>query len=186
MKRTILAVVGVLTVSAGADAQSTAQSIERALLAAPPRAREAATVVDWNADYTHRTLKEGTSQLVCYDQSGDPGEAAFSVACTALGNLDRVAQNRRFAAEGGDRPGTRALVAESQANGTRVLAVFGSPWLTLSGDNQASAGTHTTIATPGATEASTGFPESGRGGGAWIMGAGTTEAHLMTPYIAAP
>jgi hypothetical protein len=186
MKRIILAVVGVLTVSAGADAQSTAQTIERALLAAPARAREAATVVDWNADYTYRTLKQGTSQLVCYDQSGDPGEAPFSVACTALGNLERVAQNRRFAAEGGDRDGTRALVAAAQERGRRVPPVFGSPWLTLSGDNQASARTHMTIAMPGATEASAGFPESGSGGGAWIMGAGTTEAHLMTPYIAAP
>ena len=39
MKRIILAVVGLLTVSAGADAQSTARTIERALLAAPARAR---------------------------------------------------------------------------------------------------------------------------------------------------
>jgi hypothetical protein len=185
MKRIILAVVGVLTVSAGADAQSTAQTIERALLAAPARARDAATVVDWNADHTYRMLKEGTSQLVCYDQSGDPGEAPFSVACTALGNLDRVAQNRRFAASG-DRNATRAMVAASQENGTRVPPVFGSPWITLSGDDQESAGIHMTIATPGATEASTGFPESGRGGGAWIMGAGTSEAHLMTPYVVAP
>ena len=186
MKRIILAVVGVLTVTTGVDAQSTAQTIERALLAAPARGRDAATVVSWNADDTYQTLKEGTSQLVCYDQSGDPSEAAFSVACTALGNLDRVAQNRRFAADGGDRAGTRALVAQSQENGTRVQPVFGSPFLTLSGDDLASARIHITIATPGATAASTGFPESRRGGGAWIMGAGTSEAHLMTPYVVAP
>ena len=185
MKRIILAVLGVLTVSAGADAQNMAQDIERALLAAPPRAREAASVVSWNADHTYQTIKEGTSQLVCYDQSGAPGEAAFSVACTALGNLPRVSQNRRFTASG-DRNTSRAMVAESQTNGTRVPPVFGSPWITLSGDSQASAGIHITIATPGATEASTGFPESGRGGGAWIMGAGTSEAHLMTPYVVAP
>jgi hypothetical protein len=186
MKRIILAVLGVLTVSVGVDAQSTAQTIERALLAAPTRGQDAATVIGWNADHTYRTLREGTSQLVCYDQSGDPGEAAFSVACTALGNLERVSQNRRFAADGGDRAGTRALVAQSVENGSRVPAVFGSPFLTLSGDNQMSAGIHITINTPGATEASTGFPESGRGGGAWIMGAGTPEAHLMTPYVVAP
>ncbi len=186
MKRVILAVVAVLSVAVNADAQSTAMAIEKAVLAAPARGSDAATVIAWNSDYTYRTLREGTSQLVCYDQSGTPGEAAFSVACTALGNLDRVAQNRRFAAEGGDRAGTRALVAQSQENGTRIQAVFGSPFLTLSGDDQASAGIHITIATPGATEASTGFPESGRGGGAWIMGAGTSEAHLMTPYVVAP
>ncbi len=186
MKRIILAVVGLLTVSAGADAQSTARTIERAVLAAPARARDAATVIQWNADYTYRTLREGTSQLVCYDRSGDPGQPAFAVACTARGNLDRIAQNRRFAAEGGDRAGVRALVAAAAANGTRVPPIFGSAWLDLGGDNRASARPHTTIAMPGATEASSGFPESGAGGGAFIMAAGTSEAHLMVPYIVSP
>lgn len=186
MKRIILAVLGVLTVSAGVDAQSTAQTIERALLAAPARGRDATTVISWNADYSYRTLKEGTNQLVCWDRSGDPGEAAFSVICTALGNLDRVAQNRRFAAEGGDPAGTRALVATAAENGSRIMSVFGSPWLTLAGDSQMSSRTHITIAMPNATEASSGFPESGRGGGAFIMSAGTPEAHLMTPYIVTP
>ena len=181
MKRILLAVLGVLTVSVGADAQSSAQTIERALLAAPTRGRDATTVVRWNADHTYATLKEGTNQLVCYDQSGDPGEAAFSVACTGLGNLDRVAQNRRFAADGMDRAGTSALVSAANENGTRIQPVFGSPFLTLSGDDQASARVHITIATPGATEASTGLPESPGGGGAWIMSPGTSEAHLMTP-----
>ncbi len=186
MKSIILAVVGLLTVSASADAQSMAQEIERALLAAPPGAREDANVISWNADYTYRTLKDGTSLLVCWDRSGDPGQAAFAVICTARDNLDRVAQNRRFAAEGGDRAGVRALVAAAAANGTRVAPVFGSAWMDLNGDSQASAQPHTTIAMPGATGANTGFAEGGAGGGAWIMAAGTTEAHLMVPYIVAP
>ena len=189
MKRIIiaaLAVLGALTVSMDADAQSTAQTIERALLAAPARAREDATVISWNADYSYRTLKQGTSELVCYDRSGDPGQPAFAVACTSRGNLDRIAQNRRFAAEGGDRAGIRAMVAAAEANGTRVPPVYGSAWMDLGGDNQASARPHTTIAMPGATEASSGFPESGAGGGAFIMAAGSSEAHLMVPYIVAP
>ena len=66
------------------------------------------------------------------------------------------------------------------------MSVFGSPWLTLAGDSQMSSRTHITIAMPNATEASSGFPESGRGGGAFIMSAGTPEAHLMTPYIVTP
>ena len=71
MKRIILAVLGVLTVSAGADAQNNAQTIERALLAAPARSRDAATVIQWSANHTYQTIKEGTSQLVCWDRSGD-------------------------------------------------------------------------------------------------------------------
>ena len=186
MKRIILAVVGVLTVSAGADAQSTMQMIDRALLAAPARGRDATSVIRWNANYTYETIKEGTSQLVCYDRSGDPGQRPFAVQCTVLGNLDRVAQNRRFAAEGGDPAGSRALVAAAAANGTRAMVVFGSVWISVSGADQASAGSHMTVAMPGATMASTGFPESGRGGGAFIMAAGTSEAHLMTPYVGSP
>jgi hypothetical protein len=186
MKRILLAVLGLMMFSGGADAQSTAQTIERALLAAPARAREDATVISWNADYTHRTLKEGTSELVCYDRSGDPGQPAFAVACTSMGNLDRIAQNRRFNAEGGDRAGIRALVAAADRNGTRVPPLFGSAWMDLGGDNQASARPHTTIAMPGATEASSGFPEGGAGGVAFLMAAGSSEAHLMVPYIVAP
>ena len=41
--------------------------------------------------------------------------------------------------------------------------------------------THMTIALPGATTASTGLPDNPKQGGVWIMNAGTTTAHLMTP-----
>jgi hypothetical protein len=34
---------------------------------------------------------------------------------------------------------------------------------------------------PGATTATLGLPDNGRGGVVWIMDAGTTTAHLMIP-----
>jgi hypothetical protein len=40
---------------------------------------------------------------------------------------------------------------------------------------------HMTIAVPGATTKTLGLPENGQQGGVWIMNAGTTTAHLMTP-----
>jgi hypothetical protein len=49
------------------------------------------------------------------------------------------------------------------------------------GADQASARTHFTIAVPGATSTSLGLPDNGRAGGVWIMNAGTSTAHLMTP-----
>ena len=52
---------------------------------------------------------------------------------------------------------------------------------TVSGKDQASARRHVTIAVPGATTASLGLPDNGKMGGAWIMGAGTSGAHIMTP-----
>jgi hypothetical protein len=69
----------------------------------------------------------------------------------------------------------------AEKDGTRLKPEFGSVWYHLRGQDQASATTHMTIAVPGATMASMGLPETGRGGGVWIMNAGTTTAHLMVP-----
>ena len=51
----------------------------------------------------------------------------------------------------------------------------------MNGPDQASARIHTTIAVPGGTTESTGLPDTPRQNGAWIMDAGTTTAHIMTP-----
>ena len=175
MKRIVL---GVLAISTGAYAQTTAEIIERALAAAPGRAREEAAVIKWNPDHTHETLKEGTNRLVCFDRSGEPGRQPFAVQCTSVGNLDRVAQNRRFLAESEN---AEAMLAAAEANGTRVKPEYGSVWISMNGSDQASARIHATIAVPGATTESTGLPDNPRQGGAWIMDAGTTTAHIMTP-----
>lgn len=177
MKRIILVLLAVLSVPAGAYAQS----IESILAAAPGRAREGAAVIKWNADYTYETLKEGTNQLVCYDRSSETRRAAFDVQCTNPGNLERVAQNRRFRVESEDRQAENALIAAAEADGTRAEVQYGSIWIAMRGEDQAGARTHTTIAVPGATTESTGLPENGGGGGAYIMSAGTGGAHIMTP-----
>ena len=184
MKRNVLIVLGVLAVSVSAFAQTPApapaEGIEKALLAAPRNAREAATVIKWKADNTYDTLKKGTNQLVCYDRSGEPGQQPFAVQCTSLGNLARVAQNRKFEAIADRAERTKALDA-AEADGTRVKPEYGSVWLTMNGADQARARIHTTIAVPGATTQSTGLPDNNKAGGAWIMNAGTSTAHIMTP-----
>ena len=179
MTRIILIVVGLLAVSTSLYAQTTAETIERALAAAPQRAREATAVIQWNADFTYETLKEGTNRLVCYDRSGFPGrKQPFSVQCTSVANLPRLAQSRRALAENEDG---EAVLDAAEADGTRVLPEFGSVWISMDGADQASARIHTTIAVPNATAESLGLPDNGQQGGAWIMMAGTTEAHIMTP-----
>ena len=155
--------------------------ITRALAAAPTRSQEGATVISWNDNHTYEVLKEGSNQLVCYDRSREDRRAAFDVQCTNLGNLDRVAQNRRFRVESSSREEENGLISAAEASGTRVEAVFGSLWIAMRGEDQTSAGVHTTIAMPYATGASTGFPENGREGGSFIMAAGTSAAHLMIP-----
>jgi hypothetical protein len=170
-------------VALGAPAGVAAQSgVDRALAAAPERARADASVIQWNADHTYQTLKEGSGPLVCYDRSDEPGRAAFAVQCTSKANLERVAQNRRFQFEAdGDREAVGALVAAAEGDGSRIAPEYGSLWMSMNGSDQASARTHTTVAVPGATTASIGLPDNPRQGGAWIMDAGKTSAHIMTP-----
>ena len=181
MKRIVLFVLGVLAVSTSAFAQPTdAERIERALTAAPANMKEAATVVKWKADHTYDTIKKGTNRLVCYDRSGEPGMQPFAVQCTSIANLDRVAQNRKFEAIA-DKAARQAAIDAAEKDGTRVKPEFGSVWISMSGPDKDHGRKHTTIAVPGATAQSLGLPDNNRQGGVWIMNAGTTTAHLMTP-----
>lgn len=183
MKRTSLIVLSTLAVSAGAFAQATDQAaIDKALMAAPAQLRAGATVIKWKPDFTYETLKKGTNKLVCYDISGYPMHQAFNLECTSMANLDRVAQNLKTeAAAGGDRAKAQAEFNELEKDGKRVKPEYGSVWYHLMGADAEHTRTHMTIAVPGATTQSTGLPDNNKEGGVWIMNAGTTTAHLMTP-----
>src|SRR5579864_7340724 len=99
MKSMITIVVSLVAISAGAFAQAPDEAaIDKALMAAPGNLKTGATVIRWKPDFTYETLKKGTNRLVCYDKSGQPGQRAFSVECTSMGNLDRAAQNMKFEA----------------------------------------------------------------------------------------
>ena len=180
MKRMIPIALSVLAISAGAFAQAPAESTDRALAAAPRQLRDGATVIKWNADNTYVTLKKGTNRLVCFDRSGEPGRTAFAVQCTSIGNLDRMAQNRKFEAMTDTKARQDALNA-AEANGSRVKPEYGSVWYDMNGPDQEHARIHVTIAVPGATTQSIGLPDNPKQGGVWIMNAGTSTAHLMTP-----
>jgi hypothetical protein len=180
MKRIVLFVVGVLAVSASAFAQAPADAIEKALSPAPRQMKEGATVIKWKADNTYDTLRKGTNRLVCYDRSGDPGQQPFAVQCTSIANLDRVAQNRKFEAMA-DKTARQAAIDAAEKDGTRVKPEYGSVWLTMNGADKEHSRIHTTVAVPGATTQSTGLPDNNKQGGVWIMNAGTSTAHLMTP-----
>jgi hypothetical protein len=181
MKRYLLTVPGLLVVAGAAIAQTPAEDpIEKALLPAPRAMKEGATVIKWKPDFTYETLRKGTNTLVCYDQSGWPNEQPFSVQCTALANLERVAQNKKFEAIA-ESPARQAALAAAEKDGTRVKPEFGSVFYTMTGPDKDHTRTHVTVAVPGATAQSLGLPDNNKQGGAWIMNAGTTTAHLMIP-----
>jgi hypothetical protein len=177
MKRTALFVLGALAVSTSALAQAP-DPIATPLMAAPTQLREGATVIKWKPDFTYDTLKKGTNRLVCYDRSGFPGQQPFSLECTSIANLDRAAQNLKFEAMGDKK---QAALDAAEKDGSRVKPEYGSVWYHLMGADKDHTRSHITIAVPGATTASTGLPDNNKQGGVWIMNAGTTTAHLMTP-----
>ena len=198
MKRFAVIALGVVAVTASALAQAPAgrgapppppppleagasqADVDTALLAAPANLKDQATVIKWKPDQTYTTLRKGTNRLVCFDRSGFPLMPAFSVECTSLGNLDRVAQNQKTEALG-DRAKAQAAFDELEKAGTRVKPEFGSVFWHFQGPDKERARPHMTVAVPGATMASLGLPENGRGGTAWIMNPGSTTAHIMVP-----
>jgi hypothetical protein len=200
MKRTALIVATVFTASAIAFAQgrgaplppppleagASQADVDAALVAAPAGpTRDQATVIKWTrsgATYSYSTLRKGTNRMVCYDRSGFPMQQAYSIECTSLGNLDRVKQNLEVEALGvSDRAAAQAKFDELEKSGQRVKPEFGSVFYHQMGASKDNPRSHMTVAVPGATMASLGLAENGRGGGVWIMNAGTTTAHLMIP-----
>jgi len=181
MKRITLIALSIISVSAGAFAQAPTDPVQKALMAVPARMKkEDVTVIKWKPDFTYDTLQKGSSTVVCYDLSGYPTHAPFTVECTAMANLPRVAQNLKAEA-GGDRKASEATLAAEEKDGTRVKPEFGSAWIHLMGPDAEHANRHTTIAVPGATAQSLGLPDKPSQAGAWIMNAGSSTAHIMIP-----
>jgi len=195
MKRIIPIMVSVLALSTGVLAQgrgapapppalepgASQADVDKAVLPAPANLRNQATVIKWNSkDWTYTTLRKGTNRLVCFDSSGFPGQDPFSVECGSIGNLDRIKQNLMFESEP-DLTKRRAAIAEAEKNGTRPKPEFGSIWYHQWGKDQASARSHMTVATPGATAQSLGVPDNPKMGGVWVMDPGMSGAHLMIP-----
>lgn len=73
------------------------------------------------------------------------------------------------------------MVEAAEKDGTRVKPEYGSVWYHLMGADPDHTRSHMTIALPGATMQSTGIPDTPKQGGVWIMNAGTSAAHIMTP-----
>ena len=188
----------------------TTDPIQKPLLAAPNAAMARdATVIKWirnpdageevtAADFTFEVLRSGPGRMICYDLTGWPGERPWSVECTSSeANLPRIAQNRAFAEMGakaaptleGGRPvlsssgtgGIRELVLAAEKDGTRELSEVGSMWYNLRGNSQETAIWHTFIGMSNFTGEQVGLPEVRDAGGAWLMFAGTPEAHIMLP-----
>ena len=179
MRLMSLIIVLALSLSAFAQTQNSPE-IEKALLAAPAPMKDGATVIKWKSDFTYDTLKKGTNRLVCYDRPVAPGGQPFSVECTSIANLERVAQSLKIETIA-DPTARRTAFETAEKEGKWTKPEFGSIFYNLTGATQATARSHATIAVPGATTQTLGMPENGTQGGAYIMNAGTSAAHIMMP-----
>ena len=180
MRITILAAAVMLTLAGSSTAQSQDPALEKALLAAPRQLKDAATVIKWKSDFTYDTLRKGTNRLVCYERPVQPGQQPFSVECTSIANLERVAQSLKTETIADPKERQAAFEAMEKA-GKWTKPEFGSVFYNLSGASQEQARSHVTISVPGATTQTLGLPENASNGGVWIMNAGTSAAHIMTP-----
>jgi hypothetical protein len=182
MKRTLLVLLATFACSAVAFAQASQEDLDKATLPLPnANLRAAATVIKWKSDFTYDTLRKGTSKMVCYDRSGQPGQQPFAAECTSLANLERVAQSLKIEAANTDPKARQAAFEALEKDGKWAKPEFGSVWYHIQGPNATQTRTHVTIAVPGATNKTMGLPEDNKQGGIWIMNAGTSAAHLMTP-----
>ncbi len=180
MRLRVSAAAVVLLLAGAAFAQSPDPAIDKALLAAPQQMKAGATVIKWKSDFTYDTLRKGTNRLVCYERPVQPGQQPFSVECTSIANLERVSQSLKTETITNPQERQAAFEAMERA-GKWTKPEFGSIFYNLTGADQATARSHATICVPGATGQSLGLPENANQGGAWIMNAGTSAAHLMMP-----
>ena len=181
MKLLTAVVLCTLVISGTLLAQAqTSPEIEKALLGAPAQMKAAATVIKWKSDFTYDTLRKGTNRLVCYERPVQPGEQPFSVECTSIANLERVAVSLKTEASTEQKDRRAAFEALEKA-GKWPKPEFGSIFYNFGGASEAQARSHATICVPGATMQTLGMPETGAQGGAWIMNAGSSAAHIMMP-----
>ena len=179
---TLVVMAACMAMASSAYAQTDQEMIDRALLGAPAgMVRMNASVVKWGADGKRVVIKQGTNDLVCWDQSVWPGQLPFSVHCTSSKSMDRVDQNRAMYYQYMTREAAEKAIKELETSGKRVLPEYGAGHYGLQGKDQASARSHVTIAVPNATAASLKIPDKPSTSGIWLMDAGTTGAHLMIP-----
>lgn len=160
-------------------AQSTDPDIERTLLAAPAALRAEATILELRPDGSTAVLREGSNDLICWNNEGRPGQMApLDVQCTAEVNRPRLEQNHAFESAGGTVNEIRARFEQAEKEGTRAQSVWGSIYYHVYGDSTEDYRTHTVVAVPYATR-DLGFPIARGTAMLWLMEAGTSGAHLM-------
>src|SRR5262245_9716162 len=119
-------------IAVGAVAQTPDPAIEKALSAAPRQMKDTTTVIKWKKDFTYDTLRKGTNRLVCYERPLAPGQQpSFSVECTSIANLERVAVSLKTEASTADAKERTAAFEALEKAGKWPKPEFGSVFYNL-------------------------------------------------------
>jgi hypothetical protein len=181
MRLVILLGLALAAVPYTLNGQSVDQQIAAALLAAPANLKDEAAVITFDSNGEIEVIREGSNGLMCWDSSNEPGrQGNWTSQCTSELNRARVQQNHQFSHRGSTPEEIQALFDEAEADGSREVPTYGTMYYHWRGDAE-TGGPHTNIAVPFATEDLSGIPEGRRNDAMWIMGAGTSGAHLMIP-----
>ena len=168
-----------------AQAPSPDVQIAGAVMAAPADQRAGATVIGFDAQGKHTTLRAGTGTLVCL--ADDPKRDGFSVACYHKDLEPFMARGRELAAAGnkGRGPADDVRYKEAQAGTLKMpkdpalLTIVEGTAFDAAAGTVANMYTRWVIYTPGATAESTGLPTTPAPGAPWLMFPGTPGAHIM-------
>ena len=166
-----------------AGAQTPANQIAAAVLAAPEDRRAAAKVIGWDASGKVVTLREGTNDLICLGD--DPRTDGFESNCYHISLEPYMARGRELLAQGvtGDRNQIRwTEVQDGKLKMPEKPAIL----YTLTGSRyDAATGKveeeyrRSTVYTPFATTETTGLSTKASSTDPWIMFPGTAGAHIM-------
>ena len=143
MTRTALFVIGIMAVSIVSFAQerpappplesgASQADVDKAL---SPRRPVSRTRRPWSSgSRTSPTTRSGRARTDWSATTGPgfPQQQPFSVQCTSIANLDRVAQNLKAEAAG-DRKKSEAMLSAQEKDGTRVKPEYGSMWHSVAG-----------------------------------------------------
>ena len=176
----LLVCAGIMT-SFALFAQSNEQLIAKILMAAPERLRAEAAVIGWQDDGTRMTIRRGSHGVVWWDQSDEPRKRTYASRCTSEANLPRVEQNRSWVTSGQSQDEIQKMMNDAEENGSRKVSEFGTVYYSVNTDDPDNANIHITISVPNATSQLLGVPSERTNSNVWIMGAGTSGAHLMIP-----
>ncbi len=180
--RGLVLLCGLLLVPAIAAAQSDAALIAEATLPLPNQLKDGATVVVTDGDGNRRVVRQGTNALVCSPDGPAPG---FSVNCSdesirRSGDVPTaLTQYGTLRAQGLAEDEILARISAGVKDGSLAPIVAGAMHLIVSGPDKEHTELLVVIRLPDATAESTGLSTEPSEDHAWLMFAGTHQAHIM-------